>query len=146
MDWQKLKTLLNDPLVLLEKVVKKEVEGPKPGAQSLFLCVVRGVRDSQNLYNLTVLFTLFLAIAVSPWQCDVQRFVQFDGMFFSVNMPRKDVPPEHLHNFILQMASPAEMDAEKAKDHNSCATTLEHVWKELSTTTLRQRVSHKENV
>eukprot|EP00913_Durusdinium_trenchii_P003968 g3676.t1 len=60
MDWQKLKTLLNDPLVLLEKVVKKEVEGPK-----------------------------------------------------------KDVPPEHLHNFILQMASPAEMDAEKAKDHNS---------------------------
>ncbi|CAK9091156.1 unnamed protein product [Durusdinium trenchii] len=57
MDWQKLKTLLNDPLVLLEKVVKKEVEGPK-----------------------------------------------------------KDVPPEHLHNFILQMASPAEMDAEKAKE------------------------------
>ena len=29
MDWQKLKTLLNQPLVLLEKVVKKEVEGPR---------------------------------------------------------------------------------------------------------------------
>lgn len=56
MDWQKLKTLLYQPLVLLEKVVKREVEGP-----------------------------------------------------------RKDVPPEHLHNSILQLASPAEMDAEKAK-------------------------------
>ncbi|CAK9091094.1 Uncharacterized UDP-glucosyltransferase YdhE [Durusdinium trenchii] len=89
MDWQKLKTLLNDPLVLLEKVVKKEVEG-------------------------------------------------------------KDVPPEHLHNFILQMASPAEMDAEKAKDHNSCATTLEHVWKELpkvpNAAGLRRRLSPQQEI
>jgi hypothetical protein len=29
MDWQKLKTLLYQPLVLLEKVVKREVEGPR---------------------------------------------------------------------------------------------------------------------
>ena len=57
MDWQKLKMLLNAPLVLLEKVVKKEIEGP-----------------------------------------------------------RKDVLPEHLHAFILQLASPAEMDGEKAKE------------------------------
>ena len=33
MDWQKLKTLLNQPLVLLEKVVKKEVEGPRCAAK-----------------------------------------------------------------------------------------------------------------
>lgn len=57
MDWQKLKMLLNAPLVLLEKVIKKEIEGP-----------------------------------------------------------RKDVLPEHLHAFILQLASPAEMDGEKAKE------------------------------
>ena len=31
MDWQKLKMLLNAPLVLLEKVVKKEIEGPRQG-------------------------------------------------------------------------------------------------------------------
>ncbi len=29
---------------------------------------------------------------------------------------RKDVLPEHLHAFILQLASPAEMDGEKAKE------------------------------
>lgn len=79
MDWQKLKTLLNEPLVLLEKIVKKEIQGPRP---------------EQN-----VLHKLF----VSAVLCGI--------------LPcRKGVLPEHLHAFILQLASPAEMDAEKAKD------------------------------
>jgi len=35
MDWQKLKTLLYQPLVLLEKVVKREVEGPRRPVQPM---------------------------------------------------------------------------------------------------------------
>lgn len=66
MDWQKLKMLLNQPLSLLEKIVQKEVEGP-----------------------------------------------------------RKGLLPEHLHAYILQQASPAEMDAEKAKDGiGSCGVAV----------------------
>ena len=30
---------------------------------------------------------------------------------------RKGVLPEHLHAYIMQLGSPAEMDAEKAKEH-----------------------------
>lgn len=87
MDWQKLKTLLNEPLVLLEKIVKKEVEGPRP----------------QNvLHKLFVSAVLCGILLVAHCSC--------------IHPCRKDVLPEHLHAFILQLASPAEMDAEKAKD------------------------------
>ncbi|CAE7240895.1 DYDC2 [Symbiodinium pilosum] len=57
LNWQRLKQLLQNPLQLLEKVGKVEVEGP-----------------------------------------------------------RKGVLPEHLHAYIMQMGSPAEMDGEKAKE------------------------------
>ncbi|CAE7320850.1 Ank1 [Symbiodinium natans] len=57
LNWQHLKQLLQNPLQLLEKVGKVEVEGP-----------------------------------------------------------RKGLLPEHLHAYITQLGSPAEMDAEKAKE------------------------------
>ena len=52
MDWQKLKTLLYQPLVLLEKVVKREVEGPRRLVQPMSEKFQRPKRWDKQLFNI----------------------------------------------------------------------------------------------
>ena len=103
MDWQKLKTLLNEPLVLLEKVVQKEVEGPRcqPDGFSTKKRWFCDLNSSSNPFSFPKTLLNTYVHSTLPWEPKTSR--------------RKDVLPEHLHAFILQLASPAEMDAEKAK-------------------------------
>ena len=108
LNWQHLKQLLQNPLQLLEKVGKVEVEGPRQGFfDHLHREPSPSFRHPFAILSPSCIFSVSLAALASH---------------------RKGLLPEHLHAYITQLGSPAEMDAEKAKDRKLVWRFVPGLW------------------